>query len=378
LLALERARFQRQSATIAVAGVVASLALSVALTVMVASFRDAVSDWLDDVLPADLYVRTALTSASADAVFLPAGFADAARREPGVQRIEALRAVPITLDPKLPNVVLIARPLDETGRALPLVGTTVAADPQRPSVWISEPMAMLYRLAPGDAFTLPLPDGRTVATRVRGVWRDYARQHGALAIDAAAWQLLSGDTRLNDLAIWLTPDADAAALQARLRAFAPGVPVEFARADEIRAVSLRIFDRSFAVTYWLQAVAIGIGLVGIAASFSAQVLARRREFGLLAHLGLTRRQILAVVAGEGAVWSGAGVIVGLALGIAVAAVLVHMVNPQSFHWTMELRLPLARLATLGAAMLAAGTLTAWWAGRAAASRQAALAVKDDW
>ena len=35
------------------------------------------------------------------------------------------------------------------------------------------------------------------------------------------------------------------------------------------------FGRSFAVTTYLQAVAIAIGLVGIAASMSAQVLARQ-------------------------------------------------------------------------------------------------------
>ncbi len=64
--------------------------------------------------------------------------------------------------------------------------------------------------------------------------------------------------------------------------------LEFAATSELRTLSLRIFDRSFAVTYYLQAVAIAIGLVGIAASLSAQVLARRKEFGLLAHLGLTR------------------------------------------------------------------------------------------
>ena len=143
-------------------------------------------------------------------------------------------------------------------------------------------------------------------------------------------------------------------------------------------LSLRIFDRSFAVTYWLQAVAVAIGLAGIAASFSAQALARRREFGLLVHLGLTRRQVLVVVAGEGAAWSLAGVAVGLVLGLAVAVVLVDVVNPQSFNWTMPLHVPWPRIALLCAAMAAAGTLTAWWAGRAAASRQVALAVKDDW
>jgi putative ABC transport system permease protein len=128
----------------------------------------------------------------------------------------------------------------------------------------------------------------------------------------------------------------------------------------------------------LQAVAIGIGLFGVAASFSAQVLARRKEFGLLAHLGLTRRQILALVAAEGAAWTAIGSVAGLGLGLAVSIVLVHVVNPQSFHWTMDLLVPWLRLVALCAAVVAAGTVTAWLAGRAAAGRDAVLAVKEDW
>jgi putative ABC transport system permease protein len=108
------------------------------------------------------------------------------------------------------------------------------------------------------------------------------------------------------------------------------------------------------------------------------VLARRKEFGLLAHLGLTRRQILAVVAGEGAAWTVIGAIAGLALGLAVAVVLVHVVNPQSFHWTMDLQVPWLRLLVLCAAVVVMGTLTAWLAGRAAAGHNAVLAVKEDW
>ncbi len=91
-------------------------------------------------------------------------------------------------------------------------------------------------------------------------------------------------------------------------------------------------------------MAIAIGLVGVAASMSAQVLARRKEFGLLSHLGLTRAQVIGVVAGEGAAWLAAGTLIGLALGLAVSVVLVHVVNPQSFHWTMELLLPWGPLA----------------------------------
>jgi putative ABC transport system permease protein len=233
------------------------------------------------------------------------------------------------------------------------------------------------------------------------VWRDYVRQTGAITLDSAAYQRLTGDTRISDLALWPADGVDMAALQSRIRsaaqqasAVAPagsndsgaannsvdGNPplVEFVSAQSIRERSLQIFDRSFAVTYWLQAVAIGIGLFGVAASFSAQVLARRKEFGLLAHLGLTRRQILAVVAGEGAAWTGIGAIAGVLLGLAVSVVLVHVVNPQSFHWTMEMNIPAPRLWALCAAVVVSGTVTAWLAGRAAAGRDAVMAVKEDW
>jgi putative ABC transport system permease protein len=182
--------------------------------------------------------------------------------------------------------------------------------------------------------------------------------------------------------VWLAPGQDAAAVQQGLgqllQSQGNAQSVEIASSAQIRALSLRIFDRSFAVTYWLQAVAIGIGLFGVAASFSAQVLARRKEFGLLAHLGLTRGQVLAVVAGEGLAWTAVGALAGLLLGLGVSVVLVHVINPQSFRWTMELHIPLLRLLGLALAVMLAGTLTAWLAGRAAAGRDAVLAVKEDW
>ncbi|KNZ33198.1 MAG: ABC transporter permease [Methylibium sp. NZG] len=387
LLAVERARHQRHTATIAVAGVVASLSLSVALTVMVASFRESVTQWLGTVLPADLYARTATSSAMADVVYLPPTLTTAAAALPGVLRAETQRVSQMQLDANRPAVALIARPLADPARALPLVGELVPAVPGVTSAYVSEAMVSLYGAAVGTRLALPLPaargEPRTESVFVRGVWRDYARQHGAVMLDAADFQRLTGDDRANDLALWLQPGADEAALRQRISALAGAsqgnaTPLEFASVSEIRATSLRIFDRSFAVTYWLQAVAIAIGLFGIAASFSAQVLARKREFGLLAHLGLTRRQVLSVVAAEGAVWTAAGALLGLLLGLAVSVVLVKVVNPQSFHWTMDLLLPWGRLALLCAAVVAAGTLTAWVAARGAATRQMALAVKEDW
>ena len=251
------------------------------------------------------------------------------------------------------------------------------------AAYVSEAIVALYGAAPGSTLSLPLPDGRRFDVVVRGVWRDYARQFGAIAIDAADWRRISGDARINDIALWLAPSASTSAVERELRALAAdsgydAALIEFAAPREIRAASLRIFDRSFAVTYWLQAVAIAIGLFGVAASFSAQVLARRKEFGLLVHLGLTRAQILAVVAGEGALWTAVGAALGLALGLAVSVVLVKVVNPQSFHWTMELLLPWARLAALCVAVVLAGTSTAFLSARRAVGRETVLAVKEDW
>jgi len=383
LLAVQRARDQRHTAVVAVAGVVAALSLAVALTVMVASFRSSVTQWLDQVLPADLYVRTAVTSGASDTAFLAAEVVAAIARSPGVARVQAQRVVPLTLDPARPAVSLLARGIGNPEQGLPLVGPLLAAEPGATAVYASETFAALYGVRPGDTLTLPLPGGGQAPVQVRALWRDYARQQGSLAIEAADWQRLTGDQRVNDLAVWVQAGAEVAAVQAALQARVReqgGDPatLEFATPGEIRVQSLRIFDRSFAVTYWLQAVAMVIGLFGIAANFSAQVLARRKEFGTLQHLGFTRGQLRLLVAAEGAVWTGAGALLGTALGLAVSVVLVHVVNPQSFHWTMEWVVPWPRLAALAVAVLAAGTLTAWFAARAAASRDMALAVKEDW
>lgn len=396
LLALERARRSPGLAAVAVGGVVASLALSVALTTMVGSFRGSMLQWLDAVLPAPLYLRGPALDGQAA---FSAGFVAAARALPELERLQTLRVLPLQPDPARPAVALIARPLaPDAGRSLPLTAPALPVPPGRVAVYASEAAAELWGARPGSDLTPFLDSFRALALTdkgkqahffVAGVWRDYARQTGALAIDSADYAALTGDQGANDLALWPAAGVDSAGARDALTrlaaqhagaaaAPAPAPALEFSSAGEVRARSLRIFDRSFAVTYWLQVLAIGMGLFGVAASFAAQVLARRREFGLLAHLGLTRRQILAVVAGEGAAWTGVGAAAGLLLGIAVSVVLVLVVNPQSFHWTMEMELPLVRLLLLCAAVVLAGTAAAWLAGRAAAGQDAVLAVKEDW
>ena len=52
------------------------------------------------------------------------------------------------------------------------------------------------------------------------MWRDYVRQTGAITLDSAAYQRLTGDTRISDLALWPADGVDMAALQSHIRSAA--------------------------------------------------------------------------------------------------------------------------------------------------------------
>ncbi|TKC85966.1 ABC transporter permease [Trinickia terrae] len=365
-------------AAIGLAGIVASFSLMSAMAIMVSSFRIAVDDWLQLLLPAPLYLRA---SPGGDSGFLAPGEQAAIAATPGIARAEFLRATQISLDARLPPVALLARPIDPRNPAarLPLAAAPLvphAGDP--PPVWVSEAAADLYGMRTGQRITLPLA-GQRFAFTVAGIWRDYARQFGAIVIDASDYRRLTQDTRVTDAALWLAPGATPAQAIVRLRASVTGGgQLEFAQPGEIRAASLKIFDRSFAVTYLLEAVAVIIGLFGVGASFGAQALARTREFGMLRHLGVMRRQIGIMLAMEGALVALLGVLSGSTLGVGLAMVLVHVVNPQSFHWTMSLHMPWGLVTALAAAVVAAAALTALFSSRAAMSVDAVRAVRDDW
>ena len=359
---------------VAAAGVLTSVALAAAMAIMVASFRDSVDQWLAQVLPADLYLRAGRAHSS--------GHLDAALQArigavPGIARVNFTRHDSLRLAAGKVPVWLLARPVAADGAGLPLIGGRVLPAGDLPPIWISEALRDLHGWQPGQRVDLPLA-GRVVPVHVAGVWRDYARQTGALIIDLETYRQLTGDRLVNDAAIHLAPTADPGQVAKALLATAGPGRLEISYPGEIRALSLAIFDRTFAVTYLLEAVAVIIGLAGVAASFAALAAARRREFGMLRHLGLTRRQIAAMLAQEGALAAAVGVLGGLAAGGAIGLVLIEVVNRQSFHWSMDLHVPWASLAVFAAGMVALAALAAVLAGRQAMRQEAVLAVREDW
>lgn len=375
-LALAQLRGAPGQATVSLAAIVASFSLMVAMVIMVSSFRISFGAWLDTVLPADVYFRTPFAS---DTAYLDPEFERAVRALPQVRRAAFMRITRVTLDPARPPVALLARDLPEGARhPYPLVGKEYVRRPgDPPPVWVSEAMVDLYGDAPGKRIELPL-GGEQHEFVVAGVYRDYARQHGAILMSRSLYAALTGDRNATDGSLWLAPGASAPEVERAIRALPGGKLLEISEASQIRAESLRIFDRSFAVTYGLEAVAVLVGLFGLSSSLAAIVLARRREFGMLRHLGMTRAHIGEMLASEGALLAVVGALAGLALGALISLVLVYVVDRQSFNWSMDLHAPFAFLAALAAVLIALASLTAYLSGREAMSQGAVRAVKEDW
>ena len=359
-------------AVVAAAGVMTSVALAAAMAIMVTSFRNSVDQWLGQVLPADLYVRSGPANTGR---YLDVALQAKMAAIPGIRRVSFSRYDSVRLSTGQAPVTLIARPVSADGHELPLVGSAHQTD--GPAIWISEAMQDLYGWSIGQQVDLPL-GGRLVRRPVAGIWRDYARQTGTVLMDLEDYRQLTGDRLVNDAAIYLDPAASAQPVATALRGLSATGALDVAYPGEIRAISLRIFDRTFAVTYVLEAIAVAIGLAGVAASFAALASARRREFGMLRHLGLTRRQIGAMLAQEGALAASVGVIAGLLIGGAIGLILIEVVNRQSFHWSMDLHVPWGSLIVFGVCLIALAALSAVVAGRLAMQQNAVLAVREDW
>jgi putative ABC transport system permease protein len=377
-LAVAQLRGTARRATVSIAAVLVSFSLMAAMAIMVFSFRTSLETWMQRILPADLYVRA---GAAAPGAYLDEAAQRAIASLPGTTRVDFARFQDVLLPGERMPLTVIARPIQEAhaDRVVPIrrVDAKPAPDGTVP-VWASEAALDLRGLDVGRTFDLPL--GRhVVKASVRGVWRDYDRPGGSIVLDRARFIALTGERNATTAALWLREGIDPDAFGVRLRAtLQRSGDYDVVAPGAIRKKSLALFDRTFAVTYLLEAVAVLIGLFGISASTSSQVLARRGEFGMLRHLGVTRAEIARMLAFEGAALGAIGVGSGLVVGAIISLVLIFVVNRQSFHWTMDLHVPWVGLALLSLVLVAAAAATAAFSGRRAMGEDVVRAVKEDW
>ena len=387
ILAVWRLAQAPASAAGLIAGVVAALALTVAMVVMVASFRDSVTQWLDQVLPADLYASLSRSDLN-HALINDPRLLDGISAIPEIARLEFTLQQKIVFRADRPEVVLIARPvpLARAAEVLPLTGDlvsqTATGAASLPVVFASEAMADLYGWKPGQVHALPSTTSanKPISVWVGGVFRDYGRQHGAIVIDIANYQTLTQDQRRTDIALWLKSGSNPSVVLEKLRSQFPQFKdMEFRSSANLRALSLTIFDRSFALTYALEVAALLVALFSVAAGFAGQALLRQKEFALMEHLGQSAQDRTQWLTYESGMLLGLAALWGTVLGLIMSQLLIHRVNPQSFGWTMETSIPLIALTVLALSIVLLGIAAAvWTANRNLNPKRLGLALREDW
>ncbi|HEX5431923.1 MAG TPA: FtsX-like permease family protein, partial [Bryobacteraceae bacterium] len=339
-----------------------AIAMLTAVGIMVGSFRQTVAVWMQDRLQADLYLSPAVSAGPDQHPTLSAKIFDRLSALPGVAAIDQLRTYDIDYG-GLPATLASAdlrisrrygtRPFLSGANPQAIFAQLVGTD----AAVVSEPFANKHGIHAGSVITLSLAEQKR-SFRVLGVYYDYSNERGTVLIDRGTMLKYLPDPNPSNIAVYLKPgvslDEGRRAVEAAIGG--RGVLVAFNRA--IRQEGMRVFDRTFAITYALEAVAVFVAVMGIAGALLALVIDRRREFGLLRFLGTSNSQVRRMILFEAGLLGLLANIAGLILGYFLSLLLIYVINKQSFGWTIQFHWPavilLSALSIVYAATLIAG------------------------
>jgi putative ABC transport system permease protein len=324
----------------AVAALAVAIAVGIAMGLLIGSFRNTVTIWLEGALVADVYVSPpASTSERIEAELAPATIATV-RATSGVAGVSTYRNALLPLeDGDLRIVAVDLYPSHREAFRL-LQGESDAAwrDFERGAVLISEPLSYRRRLDAGDSLRVPTDRGEH-AFPIAGVFRDYATEHGVAFVDRATYDRFFDDPGIGSLAVFAERGVNVDTLVTRLRALnGSHSDVLFRSNRGLRESSLEVFDRTFAITVVLRALALIVAFVGVLGALMALQLERGREFGVLRAMGVTPRQLLGLVTAQTGLMGLAAGIIAIPLGLVLAWTMIHVVNRRSFGWTIGMQL----------------------------------------
>jgi len=364
-----------QTTSFAVAALAVTVSMLVGITLLVGSFRATLVSWLDVTIQADVYVSTESWVRSGNEAFLDRALLDELAGLTPVAALEQQRRMRVRTRSGghriwFNGIEVAGLPGRELARRLPLQ-TGNAADVARGldqgAVLIGEPLARKAGLAIGDTLWLSGPSG-AVGLSVAGVAYDYTSEGGTAFVTMSTMNRTFGPGPTNNAALFLTDPTRIDAVVAQLKSRYHGHPLVFRSNRELRREILAVFDQTFAVTRTLQTLALLTAVCGVALTLLVQSRQRVGELALLRSLGATRRQIFGLFLGEGAAMGMLGLMLGVAGGVGLAALLILVINRQWFGWTIQPAWPVAALlrqaAAVMAATLAAASIPAFKAGLA--------------
>jgi len=330
-----------------------AIAMMTAVGIMVGSFRETVLLWMGDQLPADLYMRPAGNPAADRHPTISVALTEEIAHIPGIAAVDRLREYEISYE-GMPaglgsielNILRSYHKADFlSGRR---TNDVLAELRDTNAVLVSEPFANKHHLRAGDSITFSL--GSEIASfRIVDVYYDYSSERGTILMDRDVMLRYLSDPAASNLAIYIAPGARIEDVRTAVEKAAAGHRVLMFTNRDLRGEALRIFDRTFAITYALEAIAILIAVMGVAGALLALVIDRRRELGLFRFLGATSMQIRKLIVIEAGLIGLLANVAGIALGFALSLILIFVINKQSFGWTIQFHWPIAVL--LGALTL---------------------------
>ncbi|MCE2850482.1 MAG: ABC transporter permease, partial [Chloroflexaceae bacterium] len=363
---------------VAIAALMIAVAVTIAVGVMVASFRVTVVDWLTTTIRADVFVSAPTITANRLISPLPNGVDTTIVRLPGVERIRRYRSImlPTERTPVL-QIALDVAPADHE-TFLWAAGNPAQIWPAfyRDAIIISEPLALRRQLQVGDTFTIQTDRG-DVAMPIAGIFYDYGTELGVVMMPLERYQYYFADQQLSSLGIYVADGVDSEQMVETIRTQFPDVALVVRSNQTLRTASVAILDRTFAITNVLQLLATIVAFVGIFAALTAMQLERVREFGMLRAIGLDPRQLWQLVLGETSLMGVVAGVVAMPIGTAMAVALIYVINRISFGWTLQFAwMPdiyiRAMLTAIVAAVLA-GIIPAWRIARVSP----ALALREE-
>lgn len=376
LMALRNARSAINRTGLAVAALCVAVSVTVGVGVMTGSFRGTVILWLEQSLPGDMQLTAVSGDAARDGI--PDGLRAELAAMPGIAGLHdsVLEEVESGFGPVRLGVNDL--PAADKFYMQAVAPEGFAAFDRGEGVFISEPLAYLNRIGPGD--TVPLLTGNGMTSfPVLGVFHDYTSGTGMVHMHASLygrhWARDNFSRLTLDLAAPAAAEALETAIEARLAAYGGGFTLVSNR--RLRELTLQIFDRTFAITNVLRLLAILVAFVGVVSTLMALQLERLREFAILRATGMTPIQVAGLIFRQTATLGICAGLLALPLGLMMSDVLIDVINRRSFGWTMQHFLPDAVLAegfvlALVAALLA-GLYPAWRAGRI----RPALALREE-
>jgi putative ABC transport system permease protein len=307
---------------------------------------------MDNQLEADLYLRPASFSGADRHPIMSPDIADDIERLAGVAAVERFRAYPIVYQGMQATFAgTESREVQKFSAKLFLPGENrtpiLSKLPTGNYAVVSEPFANKHGVHVGGVLHIPLAGAMRNFT-VLGIYYDYSAESGYVVVDRRTLLKYLPDPGESSLAVYLKHGANTNAVRAQIDEIIGGRAVLVFSNRTLRQAAIRVFDRTFQITYALEAVAVIVAILGIAGALLAMVIDRRRDFALLRFLGGAKQQIRAIILCEAGLLGLLATGIGLMLGIALSLILIFVINKQSFGWTIQFHWPVALvLAALG-------------------------------